>query len=339
MTPYVDVIDVGHGSSVLIRSEAVSTLVDTGPGIQVLEYLTSEGITSLVNVIISHADADHISGLIRLLDAGFPIERVYLNADALKGSAEWASLRFSLEDRQVSGELTTHASMSGGMAIDCGDSLQLRVIAPLLGDVLAGAGGESSSGREFTSNSMSVVLRLMSGERGLMLLPGDLDAVGLEAMMRRASDITARVLVAPHHGGLMGTPKITRDSIEALCLAVGPEVLVVSNGRGRYGNPRDVVIEAARKNYPDIYIACTQLSERCSAVVSSAVRPGLGSSYSAGVKTNFCCAGTMRFVFEESELFVEHEVHRAFVDLVPLAQCRLVRPELTILGDGSSGSE
>jgi beta-lactamase superfamily II metal-dependent hydrolase len=325
LTPYVDVIDVGHGSCVLVRSNVASTLVDTGPGVQVLEYLEREKITGLTNVVISHADSDHISGLIRLLDAGFPIEDVYLNADAIKGSREWESLRFSLEDRQLSGEVRTNAAVSGGSVIDCGDLLVLEVIAPLLGDVLAGVGGMSLEGKVFEPNSMSVVLRLRAGESGLMFIPGDLDAIGFVAMNRVQRDLSAKVLVAPHHGGLMGSPAKTRETIRSLCRMIEPDTLVVSNGRGRYGNPRDVVIGGAREVRPEIYVACTQLSEGCAPTIPSASRSDLLSAYSAGAVRGLCCAGTLRFSVESTGLHRDSTGHKSFVNLVPLAQCRVPR--------------
>ena len=72
----LEAMDVGQGSSLLIRTRHHSLLVDTGPPLGqglavdrvVLPHLTARGIRRLDGLLISHGDADHASGLERVLE-------------------------------------------------------------------------------------------------------------------------------------------------------------------------------------------------------------------------------------------------------------------------------
>src|SRR5690349_16932675 len=83
------ILDVGHGNCCVIAggNDDKIIIIDTGPGVGMLEYLLQEGISRVNSVVLSHADADHISGLISLLNTGtFQVDTVIANADALKRS-------------------------------------------------------------------------------------------------------------------------------------------------------------------------------------------------------------------------------------------------------------
>lgn len=76
----VHFIDVGQGDSILIESPNGKTmLVDggvKGAGQQIVSYLKELGINKLDIVVATHPDADHIGGLIPVLDT-MPIEQFY----------------------------------------------------------------------------------------------------------------------------------------------------------------------------------------------------------------------------------------------------------------------
>ena len=68
----VHFIDVGQGDSILIKSGEEAVLIDAGEADQgpvVVNYLKAKGITSLDLVISTHPHADHIGGLVDVLNA------------------------------------------------------------------------------------------------------------------------------------------------------------------------------------------------------------------------------------------------------------------------------
>ena len=61
------VLDVGHGNSAVLCDQGVVVVIDTGPGSSLLEYLSERSITHINTVLLSHADQDHIGGLVGVL--------------------------------------------------------------------------------------------------------------------------------------------------------------------------------------------------------------------------------------------------------------------------------
>lgn len=92
----VDVLDVGHGSCAVVLDGQSTLVIDTGVKSYLLEYLAEAGRTSIDALIISHADSDHLRGLVALLGAGIDIKHMYWNTDSLKGSQLWRSVVFEL---------------------------------------------------------------------------------------------------------------------------------------------------------------------------------------------------------------------------------------------------
>jgi len=76
-------IDVGQGDSVWLHaSDGTDILIDGGPrsaGPTVVAYLQQEGIDDIEVVILSHADSDHVGGLIDVLRSSIPVDAVLYN--------------------------------------------------------------------------------------------------------------------------------------------------------------------------------------------------------------------------------------------------------------------
>src|SRR4029453_3736689 len=63
-TATVEVLDVGQGDSIFIRSpEGKTALIDAGPSRHVVELLKARGIETLHLVVVSHHHADHYGGM------------------------------------------------------------------------------------------------------------------------------------------------------------------------------------------------------------------------------------------------------------------------------------
>lgn len=291
----VDILDVGHGSCVVVRDQQEVVLIDAGPGGPLLEYLRGEGIKRVSAVVISHADTDHIGGLVALLGQSIPIGRILWNGDSVKQSTMWKDLVYLLDDLDRRGITSAQQDASEGLRIPLQSSgVELRLLAPSLILRRLGAGNTDREGRRIKTNSISVVIQVFVDGEPLILLPGDLDELGYLHLINgtEANALRSRYLVLPHHGGWLGTSTSTSETIAALVTAVEPELVFISNGRGRYGNPRREVVAAVRAVAPSGPISCTQLAESCA--VNAIARGGPTSPYSAGWSRGFSCAGTVR---------------------------------------------
>lgn len=321
----IDIVDVGHGSCIAIHVGGDLHLIDTGPGAHVLHYLDREGIDEVKTVLISHADADHIRGLLALLGQQVAVGEVIWNGDAAKTSTLWEDLLFeldALEIRQVT--MARQEAIRGTEVMAPESRVQISVLAPRLRLARRGTGAKDrQTGLLVTSNSMSAVVRVSIDGDSVLLAPGDLDHVGFSHLMDEEPDIQARYLVLPHHGGLTGTVAQTKTLVQELTRAVAPEAVFVSNGRGRHGNPRDEVLAAVRGAGPDLPIHCTQLSESCSKL--AIIQDSDGRPYAAGHHGGMACAATTRlFIGNGIGAPLDMQSHATFInDHIPEARCQL----------------
>jgi beta-lactamase superfamily II metal-dependent hydrolase len=311
------ILDVGHGSCCIITDGPTTILVDAGPGSAVLEYLRQEGIGKIDSIILSHSDADHIRGAIALLgEKQFEVLEIIANSDGLKTSDVWRSLAWEIDNRRRRGLIRSDAQLREGdhLATQVAGS-ELTVLAPRSGLVLTGPGSRDPLGRLITTNSMSAVILVAAENHRIALLTGDLDELGLEHLLETGQDMTADILVFPHHGGLAGTTAHAAEAFaEKLTAAVQPNDVVFSLDRRRYGTPRPEIIAGVRRAAPDVRIACTQLSEACAAELPLAAPAHLLSLFARGREGNACCAGTMRVVLGDSEnLEPKPDQHGSFV--------------------------
>jgi len=194
----VDILDVGHGDSIVIRTPRGHTIVvDTGTRdagrVQLVPFLRHAGITSVDTLVLTHSDADHLGGAIPLLSA-IRVRRLWTNGvrDDTR-SARWVR---SLIAREEIPETTLVA----GMMLHDGPEVTIEVLHPPRGLV---------PGADPASNDNSVVLRLRRGAFSL-LLSGDIEEAGLAWLLRHPLDPAqgtprrVTVLKVPHHGSRLG---------------------------------------------------------------------------------------------------------------------------------------
>ena len=289
------VLDVGHGSSAVLRYGNRAIVIDTGTGSALLEFLTQYGITVVETVLVSHADQDHIGGLSGLLAHDqVHVERVLLNADACKRTLTWNALRVAVADRRRNHELIIETQLTTSSAvIIINEKVEVQIVAPTPEIAMAGPGGIDLQGRDLSSNSMSAVVLVKVGSAGEVLLTGDLDYPGLDNLLEENLCLKARMLVFPHHGGRSGGDDY--EFAKRLCDAVQPSLVIFSNGRGRYGNPRSEIIRGIRATVPNAHIACTQLSMECAAALPDQEPNHLSDRFARGREKHGCCAGTFHF--------------------------------------------
>jgi competence protein ComEC len=169
-------------------------------------------------MIMTHADDDHITGLVPLLER-------YTVAHAVEPgvpntSASYRQLQGLLEQKRPPVHLAR-----AGMRIHLGDDVWLEVLNPSP-TLIRGSGSDT--------NNNSIVARLQYG-RVAFLLPADVQA-GVEARLSADPRVRAQVLKLAHHGS-------DTSSTPAFLAAVQPWVAVVSVGAdNRYGLPDEAVL-------------------------------------------------------------------------------------------------
>ena len=225
----VDVIDVGQGDAILIRTPAGRfTLVDTGDASareKLIAHLKHRRVTTIDNLIITHPHADHLGGAAAVLE-NFTVNRVF-DSGQVTASPLYSQYLGLLENKNI--PLT---ALSAGREIDIGGAV-LRVLSPpatpIAGDGL---------------NNNSLVTRLLYGGFA-MLLAADARQEAEEAMLARfAADLASQVLKSGHHGH-------RASSSAAFLQAVNPETAIISLAAGdetRYPHP------ATLRRYADFNI-------------------------------------------------------------------------------------
>lgn len=228
-------IDVGQGSSVLIRTHRHVLLYDTGPNFgssdagqrMVLPTLRRFGIHKIDRLIISHGDQDHDGGyasIVAVMPIGAsyaPTPQAYVGARPCRTGDywQWDGVRFDVlhptapdgKDRNADSCVLRIQDAHGGSLLLAGD-IPLRTEQML---VVAGSRPGHHSNRYPSLAPKYFASPLMT---------------------YRPHDLQSQVLLLPHHGSK------TSSSSEFL-EAVSPQIAVIQAGyRNRFGHPHQDVL-------------------------------------------------------------------------------------------------
>ncbi|MCW5619932.1 MAG: DNA internalization-related competence protein ComEC/Rec2, partial [Burkholderiales bacterium] len=217
---WLDVLDVGQGQAVLIRTHAHALLYDTGPAYHgeagagariVVPNLRAFGVRRLDGLILSHDDNDHTGGAAAVLDA-YPQSWVLSSAPP----HSQASIPWPRGGRCVQGQRWMW------------DGVGFEILHPERADYNRSA---------VRDNDLSCVLRVRSTHY-TVLLSGDIERASEMALLRRVpAQLRADVLLAPHHGSA------TSSTLEFL-QQVQPRIAIFTVGyRNRFGHPAAAVRE------------------------------------------------------------------------------------------------
>lgn len=222
--PDVWYLDVGQGDAALVRLPGGQGVLVDGGGSPfsdfdvgervVLPALRALGVTRLAAVIATHPDADHVEGLLPVLER--------MPVGLLVTSPPNAQVALDAELRRVAERLSVpvHVAQRGERLVLPGGQLRLDVLNPAV----------SVAGLPVNEASVAFVLRYRGAARALFL--GDL-GVATEADLGVPP---VELLMVGHHGSRGSTSA-------ALVRAAQPQVAVVSVGRNGYGHPAPEVLQ------------------------------------------------------------------------------------------------
>ncbi len=218
-------LDVDQGDSTVITTPAGKTiLIDGGRGgsgykrkdkgrTVIIPFLKKKGIKKLDYVVMTHADEDHIGGLVTVVaetkpDSPWPIEIVEFIDP---GQAHTTYLYKELLSAVMSRPDIGYRNLLRGEKLDLGEGVTAEVLNP---STVEGKG----------SNAASIVLKVTYGAVSF-LLTGDAEKAAERNMLETYGDkLRSTVLKAGHHGS-------NASSTEAFVKAVKPEVVLISVGQ------------------------------------------------------------------------------------------------------------
>jgi len=323
--PELVILDVGHGNCSVLIDPKGTIVVDCADGLILREFLKQRNITEIAYVFVSHADSDHVEGISFLLaDEDIRVHNLYVNPDQ-KNTKTWQDFRFAMaaarrsQGTRVSNSLT----IDHPGRVDVG-SVYVEVLYPSPEQATGGVGGKTLDGRRIlTSNSLSAVLAIFHDSYRVALLAGDVDSVGLEDMLNQHTDITASILVFPHHGG-RPSGSDAKAFAQKLCSFVSQGDIFFSNERGRFATPRQEIIEGLRLAVPNGYVLCTQLSKSCANAIEPSRLSHLSNLPASGEVQGKCCGGSVAITLRGKDTFAFNSLvaHQAFTEILPTPLCR-----------------
>jgi len=314
--PEFFILDVGHGNCTILRDTAGTVIIDCPSDSTLMATLRYLNIHEIANILISHADADHIGGITNLLaNQDIKVHNVFLNADALKRTDVWQDLRFALKDARKRTGTNVYVGLT---TVQTGQfnvgQVAIEVLAPTPELAMSGAGGQDLDGSSLSSNSMSVVIGLVHDSHRVAILPGDIDEIGVKNLLTEHDDLSADILVFPHHGGKPGSGD-GEVFAQLLCRSVNPKLVLFSIDRNLFDNPREEIIRGVKSTLPNAHIMCTQLSKKCAAQLPEAEFRHLTNLPAKGRIDNCCCAGSISIKLNGKNTMNIPQValHREFV--------------------------
>ena len=204
--------DIGQGLAAMVQTQHYILIYDTGDKKGnstmaervIIPYLHAKRIYQIDMLMISHADADHSSGIDALRDR-IAIKQI-VSSDSIKNSGLCRA-----------GQRWTW------------DAVEFRVLHPETTAI-------------YKSNDRSCVLKIQTGEHGI-LLTGDIEDIVENNLARHYPyDLQSEVLVVPHHGS-------KTSSSELFVQVVDPQYALISSGYlNRFKHPKAEVVQRYQAN-------------------------------------------------------------------------------------------
>jgi len=221
--------DVGQGDSIFIETpNQKQILIDGGPDKIILEKLNKTIAfydRTIDLIILTHPDADHITGLIEVLK--YYDVKYILTSGVEKDTAVYRKWRELIEEKNIPLILA-----QSGQKIFLDENIFLEIIWP-----------EQSLIESFSkpANNASIVGKLVYGDIEF-LLTGDIEKKVENYLVNQNLNLESDILKAPHHGSKTSS---SYNFVEM----INPQASVISVGRdNKYKHPNDEVLERLKNS-------------------------------------------------------------------------------------------
>jgi beta-lactamase superfamily II metal-dependent hydrolase len=211
-------LDVGQGESILIQAPNGQTmLIDGGRSTSlasevIIPRLKEWGAQQVDVLIPTHPDADHIGGLVGVLES-YPVKLAALTGQ-IHSTKIYERLLTNIRDKSIAA-----LKVRTGTPIPFDPSVKVEVLAP---DEEAVQGDDT--------NDASIVIKLTYGGTSF-LLTGDAEFPENKAILDHGLDVRSTVLKLGHHGSRTST---NEDWLKR----VQPQLGIISAGKDNsFGHP------------------------------------------------------------------------------------------------------
>lgn len=242
--PGISMLDVGQGDCIYMNTGEHHYLIDGGSSsvgkvgqYRIEPFLKAKGVGRLNGVILTHMDADHISGVEELFNRGYPIDTLILG---------------DIKDKSQYGDMIDLAEQNGTAVqyMAFGDKIMDNSCSMLCLHPVSGYEGEDT-------NANSIVLDVTMGNSH-MLFTGDLsqeqekEILSNPYIKTRLQNTRYDLLKVGHHGS-------KNSSGEEFLAVVKPDIAVISCGEDNsYGHPHRETLERLEEVESEFYVTTEQ---------------------------------------------------------------------------------
>ncbi len=259
--PTLVMCDVGQGDALLLIDGSWQMLVDAGPDKSVLSCLGKYlpfWDRQIELVVATHPDSDHIGGLQEIL-ARFSTPTVMLEwVD--KETTEFEALKRTISSKAQIGQLQVLTPLPG-MELQTPSKFPIMVLWPdlaespppeeiqaktetYLWDKKQENNGKNISKTKYNDRSIVLLLHIHTTR---VLLTGDLETAGEQALLKQSLTESVDILKVGHHGSKTSTSQSFLDTFK-------PETSLISVGKNnRYGHPSPEVLERLFAAHTRVY--------------------------------------------------------------------------------------
>jgi len=209
----ITAIDVGQGDAVLVSHESYAVLIDGGrPTNPVADYLKDNCISRIHLMVATHAHADHVGGLVGVLNRK-DVDKVLYNGQT------HTTLTFERFIDAILDSDAVYQEPERGESFEFGE-MEIQILHP----------EGSAADYDGHLHDKNIVVRIVYGDFAAVI-SGDIEREGELEMLASGVDVSAQVLELGHHGSrTSGHPKWIR--------AVNPEFVFWQAAEDSpYGHP------------------------------------------------------------------------------------------------------
>lgn len=205
------VLDVGQGDGTFLRTkENAAVFVDGGSSnvksvgtYRMLPFLKAKGVRQIDYWLVSHGDFDHISGLLEVLESGYPVKHLVVSEWAFLNEAETENMQklFALADQTGTPVLTAAAGDLLWM-----EETRISFLWP-----------QRESGGSSDTNDNSLVF-LYEDEDFRGLFAGDISSETEKALVKTYVEYDSKITGGEEHWGQMaqGAGEVCTEQADAV---------------------------------------------------------------------------------------------------------------------------
>ncbi|MFW6052553.1 MAG: DNA internalization-related competence protein ComEC/Rec2, partial [Desulfosalsimonas sp.] len=233
----ITVLDVGHGFSSLVEFPGGETMLIDGGGFSdnsvfdvgrliVAPYLRRNKIGKIDTVILSHPDADHLNGLLYIIE-NFRIGKVITGPSDAETTA-WQRFVEIIGEKEI-----LHPEFEDIESRRRINGARIDVLYP-------DTNTENPCTDCSEANNCSLVFRIQYNGKSI-LFPGDIEKCAESAIIAKAASRAASdILIAPHHGSKTSS---SNDFVKT----VNPATVIISARQSGFRAPSKEVLDRYNK--------------------------------------------------------------------------------------------